>query len=59
MTTDEAKKLTTFKHFCTCGGYASSMNGRDERRPHMHWCPQAEEYNEWYDALHGHKQGNT
>jgi len=52
MTKNDAEKLTTFKHYCTCGGYAHSMNGRNPRRPHKHWCPQRKEYSEWYDALH-------
>ncbi len=27
------------------------MNGRNPARPHMSWCPQIEEYNEWYDLV--------
>jgi hypothetical protein len=38
----------TFKNYCTCGGYAWSMNGRDPKQPHMAWCPQFKEYAEWY-----------
>lgn len=53
MNKEEAQKLKTFKNYCTCGGSAWNMNGRDKRRPHMAYCPQREEYNEWYDALHG------
>lgn len=53
MTRDEAKAIKAFKNYCNCGGFAWSMNGRSEARPHMSWCPQAEEYNEWYDAMHG------
>ena len=52
MTKEEALIKKTFKNYCTCGGYAHSMNGRNPRRPHMSYCPQAEEYNEWYDALY-------
>lgn len=44
--------LTTFQDYCTCGGFAHSMNGRDPRRPHMSWCPQRDEYNKWYDETH-------
>ena len=40
-----------FKNPCTCGGYAHSMNGRDEARPHMEYCKQRQEYNEWYDSV--------
>ncbi len=49
MTKEEAQNLKTFKHYCSCGGTARSNN--DPRRPHLHWCPQKDEYNEWYDAL--------
>lgn len=52
MTKEQAEALVTFTHHCMCGGYAHSMNGRDPARPHMDWCPQREEYNEWWDALH-------
>lgn len=51
MTYDEAVKLKAFNHSCTCGGYAWSMNGRNEEAPHMHWCPQQAEYAEWRAAL--------
>lgn len=46
-------RLWTFKNFCTCGGYASSINGRPISQPHMSWCPQAKEYAEWYEAMYG------
>lgn len=52
MTREEALALRTYTHTCTCGGYAFSLNGRDPRRPHMEYCLQREQYNEWYDALH-------
>lgn len=32
---EEAKNLKTFKHICTCGGFAWRMNGRNPARPHM------------------------
>lgn len=51
MTRDQALELRAFEHYCTCGGYAWSINGRDPMRPHMAWCPQRIEYNEWADAL--------
>lgn len=41
---------------CNCGGYAWPLNGRPEKQPHMAWCPQAKEYAEWYQALHGYEQ---
>jgi hypothetical protein len=37
----------SFKNYCTCGGYARTMNGRGEEQPHMRWCPQYEEYAEY------------
>lgn len=56
MTKDEAQKLTSFKHYCNCGGYAFSMNGRPAKQPHTTWCPQYAEYAEWYAALHGEEK---
>lgn len=53
MTKEEAQALKSFKHRCTCGGYAFHMNGRDPRQPYMSWCPQREEYAEWYKAMYG------
>jgi len=43
-----SKDVKRFKHWCTCGGHAWRMNGRDPKQPHMAWCPQLEEYAEWY-----------
>jgi DNA-binding ferritin-like protein len=51
MTYDEAKNLKSFKNYCNCGGAHWNMNGRNPARPHMSWCPQIEEYNEWYDLV--------
>jgi hypothetical protein len=51
MTKDEAQKLKSFDHPCTCGGFAHSMNGRPESNPHMDWCPQKPQYDEWYKAM--------
>jgi hypothetical protein len=52
MTKEEAEKLVTFQNYCTCGGYAYSMNGRPQSQPHKAWCPQATEHTEWWKALH-------
>ena len=52
MTKEEAENLKTFDNQCTCGGFAWSMNGRPQEQPHMAWCPQYDEYEEWYQALH-------
>lgn len=51
MTKEQALALKSFDHYCTCGGFAHSMNARDPRRPHMDWCPQKEQYNAWFDAM--------
>jgi len=40
----------SFEHYCMCGGYAWSMNGRPESQPHMDWCPQFAEYAAWWKA---------
>lgn len=53
MTHDEAVNLKTFKHYCTCGGFAWNLNGRPKEQPHLAWCPQLEEYADWYQALRG------
>lgn len=36
--------------YCTCGGYAWSMNGRDPEQPHMEWCPKFDEHATWVKA---------
>jgi hypothetical protein len=51
MTYEEAKNLKTFQNICNCGGYAASMNGRNPRHPHMDWCAQREEWEDWKFAL--------
>ncbi len=56
MTKDEAKKIKKFDHVCTCGGYAWQMSGRDESRPHMDYCPQKAQYDEWYRAMHSEER---
>jgi hypothetical protein len=52
MTKEEAEKLITFKNYCTCGGYRWQLNGRPESNPHYFWCPQKQEYDDWWRALH-------
>lgn len=42
--------MDSFKNYCTCGGYARTMNGRPQSQPHMSWCPQYEEYAKWWAA---------
>lgn len=51
MTRTEAENLKSFKNYCNCGGFAPSMNGRDPEQPHMSWCAQYEEWQEWKRAL--------
>lgn len=58
MTFDEAQKLKRFDHYCTCGGFAHSMNGRDRDDPHMAWCPQRPQWLEWWAALKSGLSGN-
>ncbi len=41
----------SFKNYCTCGGHAWQMNGRPQSQPHMDWCPQREEYAEWWEKF--------
>ena len=55
MTKEEAENLKTFDNPCTCGGFAWQINGRKQEQPHMNWCPQYDEYEEWYQALHSDK----
>ena len=59
MTKEEADKLKVFKHMCTCGGYAWQLNGRNEADPHMTWCPQRDEYLEWFNAKTSNNSDNT
>lgn len=53
MTREEALALKSFKNHCNCGGFAWQLNGRPQSQPHMGWCPQRQEYAEWWRALHG------
>lgn len=59
MTRDAALNLRSFKHYCTCGGYAWQLNGRDQESPHTHWCPQYEEYRAWRLALRQPKKDDS
>jgi hypothetical protein len=52
MTKEQAEQLKTFDHYCTCGGFAWQLNGRSKENPHMSWCPQKQQYDAWYTALH-------
>lgn len=51
MTKEEAQNLKCFDHYCTCGGFAHSMNGRPKSNPHADWCPQKPQYDSWYKAM--------
>lgn len=51
MTYEEAVNLVSYKNYCTCGGFACGLNGRDPRHPHMEWCPQLAEFEEREAAL--------
>ena len=48
---EQAEQLKSFERYCTCGGFAWAMNGRPESDPHMSWCPQKPQYDEWYAAM--------
>lgn len=54
MTRAEALALKSFDQYCTCGGYAVTRDNpvRDHEHPHTSWCPQREQYEEWWKALH-------
>lgn len=51
MTYEEALNLKTFKNYCTCGAYAKLTERANSRHPHMSWCPQREEWEEWKSAM--------
>lgn len=51
MKVEEAIKLKGFKEYCNCGGSSWNMNGRNPLYPHLHYCPQLEEHNDWIKAL--------
>jgi len=51
MTYDEARNLKTFKNFCNCGGFARLSERAQSRHPHMSWCTQADEWEEWKAAI--------
>lgn len=51
MTYEEAKNLKSFKNLCMCGGYAGLSERAKSRHPHMYWCPQREEREEWKAAM--------
>ncbi len=46
MTDEQALSLKSFSHYCNCGGYA-----RSDRHPHLAYCPQLDEYEEWMEAI--------
>lgn len=51
MTYNEAKNLKTFKNYCNCGGFAGLSERAKSRNPHMSWCAQADEWEEWKTAM--------
>lgn len=51
MNPKQASELKYFSNYCNCGGYAYSMNGRNPKHPHMQWCAQFEEFEEWRSAM--------
>lgn len=51
MTYEEASSLKTFKNYCNCGGAHGIAERSRSRNPHMQWCPQLEEWEEWKSAM--------
>ena len=51
MTPAEAMALKSFGHPCNCGGYAGISDRSQSRHPHMFWCAQFEEWEEWRAAM--------
>lgn len=49
----KSKDIWCFINYCTCGGYASSMNNRNPDHPHSPWCAQ---YDEWEKHWEEYKQ---
>lgn len=49
--------MNTFQNYCNCGGYACSMNGRDPEHPHMTWCAQYTEWEQFKKVSGGVKNG--
>lgn len=45
------EQRSVFRNYCTCGGFAWTMNGRNPEQPHMAWCPQLTEYAQWWRSL--------
>lgn len=47
MNYEQAKNLKRFKNTCNCSGF-SGLNERYKlRHPHMEWCTQYKEWEEW------------
>jgi hypothetical protein len=51
MTREDAINLKSFKNYCTCGGYAGMSERAKSRHPHMNWCKQYAEWEEWKAAI--------
>ena len=51
MNEGEAKNLKSFKNYCNCGGFAGLSERAKSRHPHMIWCAQAKEWEEWKTAM--------
>ena len=51
MTREDAINLKSFRNYCTCGGYAGLSERAQSRHPHLDWCPQRDEWEEWKAAM--------
>ena len=47
----KSKDIWSFENYCNCGGYASSMNGRNPEHPHTSWCAQSNEWEDWWEKF--------
>jgi hypothetical protein len=43
-----SKGVWFYENYCTCGGH----NRTDHKsNPHLHYCPQRKEYDEWLEIM--------
>ena len=48
--------IRSYQNYCTCGGYAHTMNGRNPEHPHKSWCAQYKEYEDLYFQYLGERK---
>ena len=59
MTYEEAKELKRFKNSCNCGGYSGLSDRAKSRHPHLPWCFQHDEWEEWKLAMEQGEQNDS